>query len=53
MAEIEPAQHFDRMNKSELKSYLRATVLIQIASITGFSRKEVVEFIERMEERCS
>ena len=43
--EIEPAVHFDRMNKvvSEL---LKGNSATQIASITGFSRKEVLEFVD-------
>jgi len=43
--EIEPAVHFDRMNKvvSEL---LKGNSATQISSITGFSRKEVLEFVD-------
>jgi len=45
MAEIELAQHFDRMNKV-VEELLKGNSATQIASITGFSRKEVVEFID-------
>lgn len=45
MNDIEPSVHFDRMNKvvSEL---LRGNSATQIASITGFTRKEVLEYID-------
>jgi hypothetical protein len=45
MSEIEPSVHFDKMNRvvSEL---LRGNSATQIASITGFSRKEVLEYID-------
>lgn len=45
MSEIEPSVHFDKMNKvvSEL---LRGNSATQIASITGFTRKEVLEYID-------
>lgn len=45
MAEIELSQHFDRMNKV-VEELLKGNSATQIASITGFSRKEVVEFID-------
>ena len=45
MTEIEPSIHFDKMNKvvSEL---LKGSSATQIASITGFTRKEVIEYID-------
>jgi len=45
MVEIELADHFDRMNKvvSEL---LKGNSATQIASLTGFQRKEVLELID-------
>ena len=45
MAEIELSQHFDRMNKV-VEELLKGNSATQIATITGFSRKEVVEFID-------
>jgi len=45
MVEIELAQHFDRMNKV-VEELLKGNSATQIATITGFSRKEVVEFID-------
>lgn len=45
MAEIELAQHFDRMNKV-VEELLKGNSATQIATITGFSRKEVVGFID-------
>jgi hypothetical protein len=45
MSEIEPAVHFDRMNKV-VEELLKGNSATQIASLTGFSRKEVVEFID-------
>ena len=45
MSDIEPAVHFDRMNKV-VEELLKGNSATQIASITGFSRKEVVEFID-------
>jgi hypothetical protein len=45
MSEIEPAVHFDRMNKV-VEELLKGNSATQIATITGFSRKEVVEFID-------
>lgn len=45
MSEIEPLVHFDRMNQvvSEL---LRGNSPTQISTITGFTRKEVLEHID-------
>jgi hypothetical protein len=45
MSEIEPSVHFDKMNKvvSEL---LKGNSATQIATVTGFSRKEVLEYID-------
>jgi uncharacterized protein with PIN domain len=45
MSEIELSQHFDRMNKV-VEELLKGNSATQIATITGFSRKEVVEFID-------
>lgn len=45
MSELEPAVHFDRMNKV-VEELLKGNSATQIATITGFSRKEVVEFID-------
>ena len=45
MSEIEPAVHFDRMNKV-VEELLKGNSATQIANLTGFSRKEVVEFID-------
>lgn len=44
MSEIEPSVHFDKMNRvvSEL---LKGNSATQIATITGFTRKEVLEYI--------
>ena len=45
MSEIEPSVHFDKMNKvvSEL---LKGNSATQISNITGFTRKEVLEYID-------
>ena len=43
--EIEPAVHFDRMN-NVVSELLKGNSATQIASITGFSRKEVLEFVD-------
>jgi len=45
MSEIEPAVHFDKMNRvvSEL---LKGNSATQIATITGFTRKEVLEYVD-------
>ena len=45
MTELEPAVHFDRMNKV-VEELLKGNSATQIASLTGFSRKEVLEFID-------
>ena len=45
MSEIEPAVHFDRMNKV-VEELLKGNSATQIATITGFSRKDVLEFID-------
>lgn len=45
MSELEPAVHFDRMNKV-VEELLKGNSATQIASLTGFSRKEVIEFID-------
>ena len=45
MSELEPAVHFDRMNKV-VEELLKGNSASQIAGITGFSRKEVLEFID-------
>jgi hypothetical protein len=45
MSEIELAQHFDRMNKV-VEELLKGNTPTQIATITGFQRKEVLEFID-------
>lgn len=45
MSEIETSVHFDRMNKV-VEELLKGNSATQIATITGFSRKEVVEFID-------
>lgn len=45
MSEIEPAVHFDRMNKV-VQELLKGSSATQIATITGFTRKEVLEYID-------
>ena len=45
MTEIEPAVHFDRMNRV-VEELLKGNSATQIAAHTGFSRKEVLEFLE-------
>lgn len=45
MAEIELAAHFDRMNKV-VEELLKGNSATQIATLTGFQRKEVVELID-------
>lgn len=47
--DIELADHYDRMNKvvSEL---LKGNTLTQIATLTGFKRAEVVEYIDEWKE---
>jgi hypothetical protein len=45
MTEIEPSVHFDKMNRvvSEL---LKGSSATQISTLTGFTRKEVLEYID-------
>lgn len=43
--EIEPAVHFDRMNRV-VEELLKGNSTTQIATITGFSRKEVLEYVD-------
>ena len=43
--EIELADHFDRMNKV-VEELLKGNTPTQIASITGFKRSDVVEYID-------
>jgi hypothetical protein len=45
MSELEPAVHFDRMNKV-VEELLKGNSASQIATLTGYSRKEVLEFID-------
>jgi len=45
MSELEPAVHFDRMNKV-VEELLKGNSASQIATLTGLSRKEVLEFID-------
>ena len=45
MNELEPAVHFDRMNKV-VQELLKGNSATQIATITGFSRKEVLEYVD-------
>jgi hypothetical protein len=45
MSDIEPAVHFDRMNKV-VEELLKGNSATQIATATGLSRKEVLEFID-------
>jgi hypothetical protein len=45
MSEIEPAVHFDRMNKV-VEELLKGNSATQIATITGLTRKEVVELVD-------
>ena len=45
MSEIEPAQHFDRMNRV-VEELLKGNTPTQIATITGFQREEVLGFID-------
>ena len=45
MTELEPAIHYDRMNKV-VEELLKGNSPTQIATLTGFSRKEVIEFID-------
>jgi hypothetical protein len=45
MSELEPAVHFDRMNRV-VQELLKGNSATQIATITGFSRKEVLEYVD-------
>jgi len=45
MTELEPAIHYDRMNKV-VEELLKGNSPTQIATLTGFTRKEVIEFID-------
>ena len=45
MSELEPAVHFDRMNKV-VQELLKGNSATQIATLTGFSRKEVLEYVD-------
>jgi hypothetical protein len=45
MTELEPAVHFDRMNKV-VQELLKGNSATQIATLTGFSRKEVLEYVD-------
>ena len=49
MSEIEPAVHFDRMNKV-VEELLKGNSPTQIANSTGFKRAEVVELIDEWKE---
>ena len=49
MAEIELADHFDRMNKV-VAELLKGNSPTQIATLTGFKRSEVVELIDEWKE---
>jgi len=52
MAEIELAEHFDRMNKV-VEELLKGNNPTQIATITGFQRKEVLELIDSWKDIIS
>jgi hypothetical protein len=45
MSELEPAVHFDKMNKV-VQELLKGNSATQIASTTGYTRKEVLEYID-------
>lgn len=45
MSELEPAVHFDKMNKV-VQELLKGNSATQIASVTGYTRKEVLEYID-------
>jgi hypothetical protein len=49
MNEIEPAVHFDRMNKV-VEELLKGNSPTQIANSTGFKRAEVIELIDEWKE---
>jgi hypothetical protein len=45
MSELEPAVHFDKMNKV-VQELLKGNSATQIANTTGYTRKEVLEYID-------
>ena len=45
MSDIETSVHFDRMNKV-VEELLKGNSATQIANITGYSRKEVLEYVD-------
>jgi hypothetical protein len=45
MSDIEPAVHFDRMNRV-VEELLKGNSATQIATLTGFSRKEVLDYVD-------
>jgi hypothetical protein len=47
--EIELADHFDRMNKV-VEELLKGNNPTQIASVTGFKRSEVLEYIDEWKQ---
>lgn len=49
MTEIEPAVHFDRMNKV-VEELLKGNTHTQIAAATGFKRAEVIELINEWKD---
>lgn len=49
MTEIEPAVHFDRMNKV-VEELLKGNTHTQIAAVTGFKRAEVIELINEWKD---
>lgn len=49
MTELEPAVHFDRMNKV-VEELLKGNTPTQIATATGFKRAEVVELIDEWKQ---
>lgn len=49
MTELEPAVHFDRMNKV-VEELLKGSTPTQIATLTGFKRAEVIELIDEWKD---
>jgi hypothetical protein len=49
MTELEPAVHFDRMNKV-VEELLKGNTPTQIATSTGFKRAEVIELIDEWKQ---
>jgi len=47
--DIELADHFDRMNKV-VEELLKGNTPTQIATVTGFKRAEVLEYIEEWKQ---